>query len=182
MVAETCTFPFDISKTRLQLHRHTLSSSSSSSSSSSITAFKVVSKIVHHEGPLSFYNGLSPAILCHLFCTPIRIVSYKYLRNVFSADSTQSPSLSADFYSRLGGCKPVDLVKVRMQADGRLVRQGLQPRYSRVFDVLSKTIRAEGIVGLWRRVFPNIQWAFLVNRENWLAMIMQIVLLSKLFM
>ncbi|KAK6921822.1 Mitochondrial substrate/solute carrier [Dillenia turbinata] len=30
MVAETCTFPIDITKTRLQLHRHTLSSSSSS--------------------------------------------------------------------------------------------------------------------------------------------------------
>ncbi|KAK6941720.1 Mitochondrial substrate/solute carrier [Dillenia turbinata] len=52
MLAETCTFPIDITKTRLQLHQHNLSSSysssSSSSSSSSITAIKVVSEIVRH--------------------------------------------------------------------------------------------------------------------------------------
>ncbi|KAK6931253.1 Mitochondrial substrate/solute carrier [Dillenia turbinata] len=166
MVSETCTFPIDITKTRLQLHRYSLSSSSSSS----ITAFKVVSEIVRHEGPLSLYNGLSPAILRHLFYTPIRIVSYEYLRNVISADSTQSLSLSSKAF--LGGfsgviaqvvASPADLVKVRMQADGLLVRQGLQPRYSGTFDALSKIIRAEGIVGLWRGVFPNVQRAFLVN-------------------
>ncbi|KAK6936212.1 hypothetical protein RJ641_033242 [Dillenia turbinata] len=62
-------------------------------SSSSITAFKVFSEIVRHR--------LSPAILCHLFYTPIRIVSYEPLRNNFSADSTQSVSLSSKAF--LGG-------------------------------------------------------------------------------
>ncbi|KAK6936211.1 Mitochondrial substrate/solute carrier [Dillenia turbinata] len=58
---------------------------------------------------------------------------------------------------------PADLVKVRMQADGLLVRQGPLPRYSGTFDALSKIIRAEDILGQWRGVFPNIQWAFWVN-------------------
>lgn len=58
---------------------------------------------------------------------------------------------------------PADLVKVRMQADGRLASQGQQPRYSGPYDALSKIIRTEGIRGLWKGVFPNVQRAFLVN-------------------
>ncbi|KAI3816667.1 hypothetical protein L1987_16370 [Smallanthus sonchifolius] len=58
---------------------------------------------------------------------------------------------------------PADLVKVRMQADGRRVSQGLKPRYTGFVDALSKIINAEGFRGLWRGVFPNVQKAFLVN-------------------
>lgn len=50
-----------------------------------------------------------------------------------------------------------------MQADGRLASQGQQPRYSGPYDALSKIIRAEGVRGLWKGVFPNVQRAFLVN-------------------
>lgn len=58
---------------------------------------------------------------------------------------------------------PADLVKVRMQADGRLVSQGFQPRYTGSFDALSKIVRTEGVGGLWQGVYPNAQRAFLVN-------------------
>lgn len=58
---------------------------------------------------------------------------------------------------------PADLVKVRMQADGRMVSQGLQPRYSGPFDALNKIISTEGFKGLWKGVYPNAQRAFLVN-------------------
>lgn len=58
---------------------------------------------------------------------------------------------------------PADLVKVRMQADGRLARQGLHPRYSGPLDAFNKIVRSEGFGGLWRGVLPNVQRAFLVN-------------------
>ncbi|KAF6148177.1 hypothetical protein GIB67_011952 [Kingdonia uniflora] len=58
---------------------------------------------------------------------------------------------------------PTDLVKVRMQADGRLLNQGLKPRYTGSFDALNKIARAEGLKGLWQGVVPNVQRAFLVN-------------------
>ena len=58
---------------------------------------------------------------------------------------------------------PADLVKVRMQADGRLVSQGLEPRYSGPFDALTKIVRSEGFGGLWKGVIPNVHRAFLVN-------------------
>lgn len=58
---------------------------------------------------------------------------------------------------------PADLVKVRMQADGRMVSQGLQPRYTGPLDALLKILHTEGFKGLWRGVVPNVQRAFLVN-------------------
>ncbi|BAF14841.1 Os04g0449000, partial [Oryza sativa Japonica Group] len=58
---------------------------------------------------------------------------------------------------------PADLIKVRMQADSRLLSQGIQPRYTGIFDAFTKIVRAEGFRGLWKGVVPNAQRAFLVN-------------------
>ena len=82
MVAETTTFPIDLTKTRLQLHGE----SRSVGSTRPTNAFRVASEIVRREGPLGLYKGLSPAILRHLFYTPIRIVGYEHLRNSLKTD------------------------------------------------------------------------------------------------
>lgn len=58
---------------------------------------------------------------------------------------------------------PADLVKVRMQADGRMVSQGIQPRYSGLVDAFNKIVHEESFTGLWKGVFPNVQRAFFVN-------------------
>lgn len=58
---------------------------------------------------------------------------------------------------------PADLVKVRMQADSRMVSQGLQPRYCGPVDAFNKIIQTEGVRGLWKGMVPNVQRAFLVN-------------------
>ncbi|XP_077212890.1 mitochondrial substrate carrier family protein [Tasmannia lanceolata] len=155
MVAECTTFPIDIIKTRLQL-------SSSSSSSSSI---RVASQIFRNQGLLGLYQGLSPAILRHLFYTPIRIVAYEHLRTVVPADSLSGKAFAGGLSGVLAQvvASPADLVKVRMQADGRLASQGLSPRYKGITDAFTKIVQTEGYRGLWRGVFPNVQRAFLVN-------------------
>ncbi|XP_028062282.1 mitochondrial uncoupling protein 3 isoform X1 [Camellia sinensis] len=164
MVAETTTFPIDITKTRLQLHGESLSSSRSAS------ALGVAGEILRREGLVGLYKGLSPAIVRHMFYTPIRIVFYEHLRNTFVVST--DPSLSLSTKALIGGfsgviaqvvASPADLVKVRMQADGRMVSQGFQPRYSGPFDAFNKILRKEGFGGLWKGVFPNVQRAFLVN-------------------
>ena len=81
MVAETTTFPIDLIKTRLQLHGESLSSSRPTG------AVRVALDITREQGPLGLYKGLSPAIIRHLFYTPIRIVGYEHLRSVVSADN-----------------------------------------------------------------------------------------------
>lgn len=92
MVAETTTFPIDLTKTRLQLHGE--------SSAGRTNAFRVASEIVREQGPVGLYKGLSPAILRHLFYTPIRIVGYEHLRNVVCADAG---SLSLSSKALIGG-------------------------------------------------------------------------------
>lgn len=95
MIAESVTFPIDMTKTRLQLH---------SSSHSSTNAFRVVSEIVQEQGPLALYKGLSPAIIRHLFYTPTRIVGYENLRNLCLPDhGGDGPSLSFFTKALLGG-------------------------------------------------------------------------------
>ncbi|KAK8567307.1 hypothetical protein V6N13_105283 [Hibiscus sabdariffa] len=168
MVAETSTFPIDLTKTRLQLHGESQPLSSSSSTRRPTNAFRVAAAIVRDQSVLGLYQGLSPAILRHLFYTPIRIVGYENLRNLVSSDG----SLSLSSKALVGGisgviaqfvASPADLVKVRMQADGRLISKGLQPRYEGPFDAFKKIVASDGIGGLWKGVLPNIQRAFLVN-------------------
>ncbi|XP_076927549.1 mitochondrial uncoupling protein 3-like [Bidens hawaiensis] len=162
-VAETTTFPIDITKTRLQLH----------STNHPLSAFHVASDILRKQGLTGLYNGLSPAIVRHLFYTPIRTVGYEQLRHAFvDHGDGNNGSVALPIKALIGGvsgviaqvvASPADLVKVRMQADGRMVSQGLQPRYSGSVDALTKIISTDGFKGLWRGVIPNIQRAFLVN-------------------
>ncbi|KAL0385816.1 UNVERIFIED_CONTAM: Mitochondrial uncoupling protein 3 [Sesamum radiatum] len=164
MVAETATFPVDLLKTRLQLHGESIQSVRPAS------AFRMALEVIRTDGVSGMYKGLSPAIFRHMFYTPVRIVGYEHLRNSL----LQSSDNSLPFYSKavIGGisgaiaqviASPADLIKVRMQADGRMVSQGIQPRYSGLFDALNKIVRAEGFLGLWKGVSANVQRAYLVN-------------------
>jgi solute carrier family 25 (mitochondrial uncoupling protein), member 27 len=74
-LSESATFPVDTLKTRLQLLR--ASSAPSSSSNLRLISSEILAQ---GGGFLGFYSGLSPAILRHLFYTPIRIVCYENLR------------------------------------------------------------------------------------------------------
>ncbi|XP_072972661.1 mitochondrial uncoupling protein 3 [Typha angustifolia] len=156
--AETSTFPIDTIKTRLQLQVKTTTTTGN--------ALRVASEISRKGGIVGFYSGLSPAVLRHLFYTPIRIVGYEYLRSGVAADGFVLGKALAGGASGVFAqvvASPADLIKVRMQADSRLLSQGLQPRYAGIFDAFRKIVRAEGFLGLWRGVVPNAQRAFLVN-------------------
>eukprot|EP01018_Ginkgo_biloba_P029450 Gb_08151 [translate_table: standard] len=160
LVAETSTFPIDITKTRLQLHVSLKPKGS----------FQTALGIIKDEGFMALYKGLAPALIRHFVYTPIRILSYEHLRNNAVQGQQQNTSLlSKAFIGGLSGvlgqvvASPADLVKVRMQADGRMVSQGLPPRYNGVLDAFAKIVRSEGVAGLWRGVWPNVQRACLVN-------------------
>ncbi|XP_020080957.1 mitochondrial uncoupling protein 3 [Ananas comosus] len=162
--AEAATFPIDVTKTRLQLRRGSPPAAAAAAAAGNLV--RVTSEIYRSGGLLGFYSGLSPALLRHLFYTPIRIVGYEHLRNATAADDSLLAKALAGGVSGVFAqivASPADLIKVRMQADGRLSIQGLQPRYSGIADALRKIIQDEGFLGLWRGVVPNAQRAFLVN-------------------
>lgn len=86
-LSESATFPIDTVKTRLQLLR-----ASAAPFSSSNLQFVSSEILAQGGGFLGFYSGLSPAILRHLFYTPIRIVCYENLRG-FAVDADAPVSL-----------------------------------------------------------------------------------------
>ncbi|KAK0574264.1 hypothetical protein LWI29_020622 [Acer saccharum] len=55
------------------------------------------------DGPLGLYKGLSPAIIRHLFYTPIRIVGYENLRNLLLPDHAHGGSISLFSKAIIGG-------------------------------------------------------------------------------
>ncbi|KAH7292887.1 hypothetical protein KP509_28G002700 [Ceratopteris richardii] len=168
VIAESATFPIDITKTRLQLQGekgglHTTAKKG---------AIKTGLSIIHEEGYKGLYKGLSPALLRHVFYTSTRIVTYEQLRIASNKHLESGQSASVLQQALLGGisgiigqvlASPADLVKVRMQSDGRLVKLGFTPRYTGVWDAVCKIVKEDGILGLWRGVGPNAQRAFLVN-------------------
>lgn len=160
-IAEAATFPIDIIKTRMQLQG---AESLRRPPTAGFSAVRMAADIWRTGGTFGFYDGLKPAVLRHLFYTPIRLVSYENLRNI-AGDSVAGRALAGGVSGALAQvlASPADLIKVRMQADGCLIRQGLTGRYTGIIDALNKITRSEGIPGLWRGVLPNAQRAFLVN-------------------
>ena len=58
---------------------------------------------------------------------------------------------------------PTDVVKVRVQADGRLRLQGLPPRYTGTVDAFLSVAKNEGFASFWKGMLPNVQRAAVVN-------------------
>lgn len=103
MVAETVTFPIDLTKTRMQLH-----GSGSASAAHRIGAIGVVTEIARQEGVVGLYKGLSPAIIRHLFYTPIRIIGYENLKGIIvRSDANNGESVPLATKALLGGISGV---------------------------------------------------------------------------
>ncbi|CAH0477307.1 unnamed protein product [Peronospora belbahrii] len=165
--AELLTLPIDITKVRLQAQR----------SGSTIGGKPVVyyngmvhaaQTIIKHEGPGALWNGATPALLRQVSYTSICMVLYEPLRNAFGANVAHSINGEVPFINKCfaGGCagiigisiaNPVDVIKVRMQADrsGKL--------YRGVSDAFGVIYQREGMRGFLRGMPPNIQRGFIVN-------------------
>ncbi len=58
---------------------------------------------------------------------------------------------------------PTDVVKVRLQADGRLKALGQAPRYKGTIDAFIRIPREEGWRGFFRGLGPSVQRAAVIN-------------------
>jgi len=166
--------------------------SASNSAGTHIGAWKSTCSITHFEGQVSLINYPSYVCLSVLFktvcectfkcCVYAHVLVLMHAKYVFEGNfqtyvtcwlihctcffqllSIQLAFVNSYILRAQVVAKPADLIKVRMQADGRLLSQGLQPRYSGIFNAFKKIIQTEGFLGLWRGVLPNAQRAFLVN-------------------
>ncbi|KIH51818.1 hypothetical protein ANCDUO_18089 [Ancylostoma duodenale] len=184
LVAETVTYPLDITKTRLQIARNQHTKGG---------MFQVTYDIVRKEGPLSLWSGVGPAITRHYIYTGIRMGGYETLRGmVFDEAKEKSfPVWKSMLCGATAGlvaqfaASPTDLVKVQMQMEGLRKLQKLPLRYSGAFDCFISLYRTQGMwsilvsifafstcifypgfFGLWLGWIPNCQRAALLNMAD----------------
>lgn len=174
-VAETATYPLDITKTRLQIQGE----NSKVKDKSYVSKEKIKAKgmfhtavgIVQQEGLLKLWQGVTPAIYRHLVYTGCRMTFYEVFREKLvnrKSDGSLVMWKSVLCGSAAGAlgqflASPTDLVKVQMQMEGRRRLEGFPPRVQSTWHAFTKILAEGGIRGLWKGWVPNVQRAALVN-------------------
>ncbi|KAL7044918.1 hypothetical protein ACKWTF_002103 [Chironomus riparius] len=166
-VAETATYPLDLTKTRLQIQGEAANAAGKTMAYRGMVATAL--GIVKEEGMLKLFQGLSPALYRHLVYSGVRIGTFDFLRKKFVHNS-ESMTLGKSAIAGVSAgslaqflASPADLVKVQIQMEGRRRLMGLEPRVNSAAHAFREIVRRGGIKGLWKGSIPNVQRAALVN-------------------
>lgn len=165
-VADGLCLPLDFLKTRLQLQNELVGASAER-----LGPMSMVRKVMRTEGVLAFYAGFPAAMLRQASYGGLCFASYPYLRDAFATASGTTPQ-DAPLLARIaagalagGGASalanPTDVIKVRMQADGRLPLA--EQRYTGCGHAARTILGEEGWRAFYRGVLPNVQRACVVN-------------------
>lgn len=165
-VAESVTFPLDITKTRLQIQGEQLRVVQPRRGMVGTAA-----GIFREEGVRGLWRGITPAVLRHVVYSGCRMNFYEIAReHVFKRNPDGSFPLYKGVLAGMSTgalaqliASPTDLVKVQMQMEGRRVSEGLPRKYKGTFDAFRTILQTNGLKGLWKGCVPNMQRAALVN-------------------
>ncbi|GIY74135.1 mitochondrial uncoupling protein 4 [Caerostris darwini] len=176
-VAETATYPLDITKTRLQiqgegaLNKYNGSNTHVYNKIKSRGMLHTAVGIVQEEGLFKLWQGVTPAIYRHLVYSGCRMTFYEVFREKLL--KTQTNGAPVLWKSVLCGsasgaigqflASPTDLVKVQMQMEGRRRLEGHPPRVRSTWHAFQRIVAESGARGLWKGWVPNVQRAALVN-------------------
>ena len=133
--------------------------------------------VVRAQGVTALYRGLPAAVARHIPYTGIRITVFEQLKRGWAqhAGGDGGGALPLPINLAIGATSgglaqaaavPMDLVKVRLQADGRAAAaggSGSPPRYRGFAHALCTIWREEGGRGLWAGSAPAVYRAALVN-------------------
>ncbi|KAI4374207.1 hypothetical protein MLD38_012224 [Melastoma candidum] len=167
--AEICTIPLDTAKVRLQLQK-----SAASGDVISLPKYKgmlgTVSTIAKEEGLAALWKGIVPGLHRQCLFGGLRIGLYEPVKNLYVGkdyvgDVPLSKKILAGLTTGALGilvANPTDLVKVRLQAEGKLP-PGAPRRYSGALNAYSTIVRQEGFGALWTGVGPNVARNAIIN-------------------
>lgn len=138
--------------------------------------FHTLSTITKQEGAATLWKGVTAGIQRQCAFAPIRIGLYEPVRNFYmGADFKGDPpilmKIAAGLTTSAIGitfASPTDVVKVRLQAEGRLPA-GATRRYNGAIDAYRKIIAQEGVAGLWTGYGPNLARNCVVNATELVA-------------
>ena len=161
-VAETCTMPVDVVKTRLQMDgaggQHLYKG-----------PWDCATQLARTEGRTALFKGLPPALVRQATYGSLRYGLYQPIRDSLGVPAG-TPAAQIPLWKKVvaGGCagalasaaaSPTDLVKVRLQTDGQLRGPNgaiLPKKYRGMTHAFRSILRDEGLVGLWKGVGPTV--------------------------
>ena len=170
-ISETLTMPLDVVKTRLQLtnelrHANIATSACSSTASPhpvSPSLLQMGRNILYKEGVPALFMGTQAAVIRQALCGGIGVGLYQPLRTLVAGDSSVSfgaKVLCASTTGTLGQlvAAPTDVIKVRLQADARLLftKELAQPRYTSFFNALVTIPKQEGFATFYQGLTPSL--------------------------
>lgn len=192
--AELLTLPFDTGKVRLQLQ--------GTPTPGVAPKYKglvgTVGTIAKEEGAAALWKGWQPGLHRQCLFGGLRIGLYDPVKSQVSrlidGEGAAESSFGAKVVSGLitGGvaisiANPTDLVKVRLQAQGRqaLAEAGKappKPKYPSAMAAYRMIAKEEGIAGLWTGVVPNITRNSVINATELATydQVKQMLLASKI--
>ncbi|CAI9098378.1 OLC1v1035012C3 [Oldenlandia corymbosa var. corymbosa] len=165
--AEVCTLPLDTAKVRLQLQKKAVEGAA-------LPKYRgllgTVGTIAREEGMSALWKGVVPGLHRQCLFGGLRIGMYEPVKNFYvGKDHVGDVPLSKKILAALTTgalgitvANPTDLVKVRLQAEGKLP-PGVPRRYSGAVDAYSKIVRQEGLTALWTGIGPNIARNAIIN-------------------
>ena len=139
-VAETVTYPLDLTKTRLQLQGEIASGDPSVKYKG---MFRTALGIAKEEGLFMLWRGMLPALYRHAIYTGIRMSAYEEIRNDLQRHNKDGFPLWKKVVAGMtaGGvgqlaASPTDLIKTQIQMEGRRRLLGYEARVEGAADAL----------------------------------------------
>ncbi|XP_063697006.1 mitochondrial 2-oxoglutarate/malate carrier protein-like [Culicoides brevitarsis] len=155
--------PLDLVKTRMQI------SGVGGAKKEYKNTFDALTKIIKAEGVSGIYKGLGAALLRQATYTTTRLGVYTGLNDYYRKSTGAAPNLLVSMgLGMMAGAvgafvgTPAEVSLIRMTADGRLP-VAERRNYTGVFNALSRMVREEGLVTLWRGCVPTVGRAMVVN-------------------
>eukprot|EP00884_Botryococcus_braunii_P014687 jgi/Botrbrau1/23219/Bobra.0041s0062.2 len=161
--AEVATLPLDLAKVRLQLQ------SKSHGTPKYRGLFGTMVTVAKEEGPGALWAGIEPSLHRQILYGGLRIGLYDPVKRLFMGNSDRDAPLLVKVGAgmttgalAIAIASPTDLVKVRMQAEGKLP-PGTPKRYPNAVKAYGMIVREQGLKGLWRGLGPNIARNAIIN-------------------
>lgn len=135
--------------------------------------------MAREEGLQGIYGGLSAMVIRTLFFNGPRVVFYDYIRQQLIYVDNQGKEVLTVFRGFLSSClagcvaqaiaNPLDIVKIRMQVEGRRRALGYPARVNNVKQALEYIYAKGGVKGLWKGVGPSCLRAMLLTTGKHLS-------------
>jgi len=131
--------------------------------------FSILKNIIKNEGFSTLYKGLDAGIIRQLTYTTARMGIFKVVSDALKKEGEKTiplwkkgvAGLTAGGLGALVG-NPADLALIRLQADATLpVEQ--RRNYTGVINALTRIVKEEGVLGLWKGAGPTVVRAMALN-------------------